>query len=259
MRTRRQRMGQHFLGDGRVARAIADALPAVPARVIEIGPGRGALTRPLLARFPIVRAVELDDALAGALGRALGHPPGLEVRHGDAVTADLDELAGGGLWSLAGNLPYSVATPIIRRVVRRGDLFGEAVVMVQLEVAQRLTARPGGGGRGLLTVEVEACADAELLFGVPARCFSPPPRVASAVVRLRLRPPAALPGRLDGALRIAAAAFTHRRKKLANALVDVVPEGGAAAVLTAAGIDPNRRAEELDLAEWLALAEAFGV
>ena len=102
VRSRRQRMGQHFLTDRRVARAIADALPAAPPRVVEIGPGRGALTRPLLARFPRVRALELDEALARALPRALSSPEGLEVVTGDAVTADLDELGAGGPWSPAG-------------------------------------------------------------------------------------------------------------------------------------------------------------
>jgi 16S rRNA (adenine1518-N6/adenine1519-N6)-dimethyltransferase len=250
-------MGQHFLTDRRVARAIADALAAAPPRVIEIGPGRGALTRPLLARFPSVRALELDDALARALPRALGSPEGLEVIAGDAVTADLDELAAGGPWSLAGNLPYSVGTPIVRRVIRRGDLFADVVVMVQLEVAERLTAGPGGRGRGLLSVEVEAYAAAELLLGVPARCFAPPPRVASAVVRLRPRPLAALPRGLDAALSLAGAAFTHRRKTLPNALAGVAPAAALAAALAVAGIEPRRRAEELALAEWLALAAAL--
>ena len=257
MRSRRQRMGQHFLRDTRIAQAIVDALPALPARVVEVGPGRGALTRPLLARFPRVRAVELDGALARALPGALGSPAGLEVVAADAVTADLDELAPAGPWSLAGNLPYSVGTPIVRRVARRGDLFAAAVVMVQLEVARRLVAPPGGRDRGLLTVEVEACAAAELLFTVPPHCFAPPPRVTSAVVRLRLLPPAQHPPMLDAALRLAGAAFTHRRKKLANALADAVAAGSAGAAFAAAGIAPGARAEDLALADWLALAAAL--
>ena len=150
MRTRRQRMGQHFLRDARVARAIVDALPAEPARVVEIGPGRGALTRPLLARFPLVRAVELDAALAGALEGALGSPAGLEVVIGDAASADLDDLAAAGPWSLAGNLPYSVGTPIVRRVVRRGAPLVAAGVVVEREVANPRAARARGRARGLV-------------------------------------------------------------------------------------------------------------
>jgi 16S rRNA (adenine1518-N6/adenine1519-N6)-dimethyltransferase len=250
-------MGQHFLGDARVARAIAGALPDAPPRVVEIGPGRGALTRPLLDRFPRVRALELDGTLARDLPRAVGSPAGLEVIAGDAVAADLDALAADGPWLVAGNLPYSVATPIVRRLVRRGDLFAEIVVMVQLEVAERLTAGPRGRGRGLLSVEVEGFAAAELLFRVAPRCFAPPPRVASAVVRLRPRPPDAVPARIGDALRLAGAAFTHRRKALANALAGSAPAAALAAALAAAGIDPRRRAEELALTEWLALAAAL--
>ena len=257
MRTRRQRMGQHFLRDHRVAQAIVAALPDEPARVIEVGPGRGALTRPLLARFPRVRAIELDGALAQALPGALGAPAGLEVVSGDAVDADLDELASGGPWLLAGNLPYSVGTPIVRRVLRRGDLVTAAVVMVQLEVARRLVAGPGGRDRGLLTLEVEGYAAAELLFTVPPRCFAPPPQVTSAVVRLRVKRLDEHPPWLDGALRLAAAAFTHRRKQLGNALAGAVPPAALAPALACAGIDPGVRAEELTLARWLALAAAL--
>jgi len=248
-------MGQHFLRDARVAQAIVDALPAAPPRVVEIGPGRGALTRPLLARFPRVRAVELDRALAAALPPALGSPAGLEVMAADALEVDLDALASGGPWVLAGNLPYSVGTAIVRRVVRRGDLFPVAVVMVQLEVARRLTAGPGGRDRGLLSLEVEGCAEAELLLTVPARCFAPSPEVTSAVVRLRPRPPDRRPAHLDAALALAATAFTHRRKKLANALAGTFPGGGAE--LAAAGIGAGARAENLTLAQWLALAAAL--
>jgi 16S rRNA (adenine1518-N6/adenine1519-N6)-dimethyltransferase len=258
VRSRRQRMGQHFLRDHRVAQAIVEALPAgEPARAIEVGPGRGALTRPLLARFPHVRAIELDHALAQALPAVLGAPAGLEMVLADAVTADLEVLASGGPWLLAGNLPYSVGTPIVRRVIRRGDLVTAAVVMVQLEVARRLVACPGGRDRGLLTLEVEGYAEAELLFTVPPRCFAPPPRVVSAVVRLRIRRPDEHAPLLEAALRLAAAAFTHRRKKLPNALAGAVPPEALAPALGRAGVDPGARAEDLALAQWLALAAAI--
>ena len=259
MRSRRQRLGQHFLRDRGIARAIADALRGDPPRVIEVGPGRGALTAPLLARFPKVRAIELDERLAAALPASLGSPAGLEVEVGDATTVDLDRVAAGGPWQLAGNLPYSVGTPIVRRVIRRGDLFRYAVVMVQLEVARRLVAPPGGGDRGLLTLEVEGCCTAaELLLAVPAGCFAPPPRVASAVVRLAIGSPGTRAPALAAALELAAAAFTHRRKQLANALVGAGDRAGLAAACAAAAIDPSARAEDLTLAQWLALAAALG-
>ena len=253
VRTRRQRLGQHFLRDAATARAIAAALSREPRRVLEIGPGRGALTRPLLERFGTVRCVELDGRLAAALKARLGDPPGLEVLCGDALAEDLEELAGGGPWQVAGNLPYSVATPLVRRLLPRRDLFTCLVVMVQLEVARRLVAPAGTGERGLLSLEAEAHARGEVLFTVPPGRFSPPPKVMSGVVRLELRPPAAEPEVLDRALALASRAFSHRRKKLANALGGRAADERAAAC-AAAGVDPGARPQDLDLASWVALA-----
>lgn len=256
MRTRRQRLGQHFLRDPGTARALSAALADAPPRVLEIGAGKGDLTRSLLERFSSVRSVELDARLAAALPGRLGNPANLEVRHGDGLALDLDELAEGGPWQVAANLPYSVGTPILRRLLPRHDLFTVLVVMVQLEVARRLVAPPGGAGRGLLTIEAEAHARAELLFTVPPRCFSPP-RVTSAVVCLTLHPLPAPAGTVERALEIASAAFTHRRKKLANALASVGTPEEIASGLTAAGVDANLRPQDLGFGLWLALAKAL--
>jgi 16S rRNA (adenine1518-N6/adenine1519-N6)-dimethyltransferase len=257
VRTRRQELGQHFLRDPGTARAIVAALADEPPRVLEIGPGRGALTRALLERFPRVCAVELDGRLAAALAERLGDPAGLEVRRGDGLNLDLDELAEGGPWQVAANLPYSVGTPILRRLLPRHDVLTVVVVMVQLEVAHRLVAAPGGAKRGLLTLETETHARAGLLFTVPPRCFSPPPRVTSAVVRLALHAPPAAPAVVERALALASAAFTHRRKKLANALASVAPSGVIAAALATLGADGGVRPQDVPLAFWLALAEAL--
>jgi 16S rRNA (adenine1518-N6/adenine1519-N6)-dimethyltransferase len=257
LRTRRQRLGQHFLRDAEVARAIVGALADEPPRVLEIGPGRGALTRPLLERFRRVRAVEMDFSLAGSLAQRLSFPENLEVRQGDALALDLDELAEEGPWQVAANLPYAVATAILRRLIARGDLFPILVVMLQWEVAQRIVAPEGSAARGLLTVEVEARAEAELLLSVPPRCFSPPPRVTSAVVRLASRPPSAPADVVARALELAAAAFTHRRKKLANALASTARPGEIAAALAAVGTAGGARAQELPLEQWLAIAAAL--
>jgi len=257
VRTRRQRLGQHFLHDQRTAAAIVAALAPDPPRVLEIGPGRGALTRLLVERFERVRAVEVDVALAAMLPKRLGSPPNLEVNQGDALAADLEGLAAGGPWQVAANLPYSIGTPILRRLLPRHDLFTRFVVMVQLEVANRLVAPPGGASRGLLTLETDAHADAALLFTVPGRCFAPPPRVTSAVVRLVLRPPPAPEAALARALELASGAFSHRRKQLANALAGTVGAGAVAAALAEAGIAPGARPQELSLGEWLALARAW--
>lgn len=251
-------MGQHFLRDRNVARRIVDALPSAPPRVLEVGPGRGALTAPLLERFPTVRAVEFDGALAAGLTTRLGRPPGLEVIHGDALTGDLDGLAAGGPWLVAANLPYSVGTGILRRLLRRPELFADVVVMVQLEVARRLTAPPGSAARGVLTVEVELAADSAFLFEVSPRCFDPPPRVVSAVVRLTPRPAGGvLPAHAERALALASTAFTHRRKKLANALASEGLAEAIGSVLERSGIAPDRRPQDLSCTQWLDLARAL--
>ncbi len=257
MRTRRQRLGQHFLSDFGTARAIVAALAPEPARVLEIGPGRGALTRALLERFPVVRALELDERLARGLAARLGGPPGLEVRHADALADDLDALAGDGPWQAAGNLPYSVGTPIVRRLLPRRDLFTRVVVMVQLEVARRLVAPPASRERGLVSLETEAWSEAELLFTVPPGRFAPPPKVMSAVVRFDLRQCAAPADELRGALDLGAEAFSHRRKKLAHALAAVAPPGAVTAALAAAGVDPGVRPQDLALSDWLRLARVL--
>ncbi len=253
VRTRRQRLGQHFLRDAATARAIVAALADEPPRVLEIGPGRGALTRPLVERFATVRAVELDGALAAGLART----ERLEVRHADALTADLDELAGGGPWQVAANLPYSVGTAIVRRLLPRHDLFTALVVMVQHEVALRMVAPPGGRDRGLLTLEAEAWGRASLLFTVPPERFAPPPKVNSAVLRIELRPPHVPVAAIARALALAAVAFAQRRKKIANALAAVAVAEELAAALRFAGVDPGARPQELGMEAWFALALAL--
>jgi 16S rRNA (adenine1518-N6/adenine1519-N6)-dimethyltransferase len=257
MRSQRQRLGQHFLVDRGVARDIATCLPEVPAQVIEIGPGKGALTSHLLERFPRVRAIELDERLAGSLSARLGRPPGLEVLRSDALSVGLEELAAGGPWSVAGNLPYSVGTPIIRRLLPRCDLFSSLVVMVQQEVAERLVAAPGSSARGLLTLEVEAFSRAELLFTVSRRCFEPPPKVTSAVVRLVLTPPEVDRSTPRRALALAATAFTHKRKKLGNALAAAVVRTDLLEAADRAGVSLDQRPQELSLMHWFALAIAL--
>jgi 16S rRNA (adenine1518-N6/adenine1519-N6)-dimethyltransferase len=255
VRTRRQRLGQHFLRDSQVARDVALALPTSPPRVLEVGPGRGALTRELLARFPHVRAVELDAELAAGLPGRLSSPDGLEVWHADALADDLEVLGAGGPWLVAANLPYAVATPIVRRFIHRHGLFPHLVVMVQQEVAERMVAPAGSARRGLLTLEVECFSWARLLFTVPPGAFAPPPKVHSAVVSLATHGPEGGEESARAALALAARAFTHRRKKVTTALRGngtVVAE-----VLDEAGYDRGARPQELSLAAWRVLATAL--
>ena len=250
-RPKRHRLGQNFLVDGEVAEKIVALLDDVPPRVLEIGPGRGALTEPLLDRFDRVLALELDENLALPLRKRFGGL-GLEVRHGDALTIDLDALvAGERRWQVASNLPYSVGSALLRRLMPRHDLFTRLVVMLQREVALRVVAEPAGSGHGLLALERAAFADARLLFDVPPRAFRPRPKVVSSVLQLELRPPPSTPEDLECALAIAARALTRPRKMLGNALRGVVE----AERIEEAGLDPSARPGTVSLEGWLCLAE----
>ena len=257
MRSKRRRLGQNFLVDTDVANRIVELLADEPAQVLEIGPGRGALTEPLLNRFDRVRALELDEALAPPLEQRFGSR-GLEVILADALTAPLDEIAGGdGRWQIASNLPYSVGTAILRRLMSRHDLFTRLVVMLQREVADRVVAEPGEGNHGFMALERAAWAEAHLAFTVHPRAFRPVPKVTSAVVLLELRPPVADPRDIERALKLAGSALTKPRKMLSNAL------GGRANgdQIEAACLDPKARPGELTLDDWLRLAavQAEGV
>ncbi len=251
-RPKRRRLGQNFLVDPGVAGKIVRQLDDAPARVLEIGPGRGALTAPLLERFGRVVALELDPALVPGLRERFGGA-GLDIHHGDALTDDLTPLLGGDRpWQLASNLPYAVGTAILRRLMPRHDLFSRLVVMLQREVAYRVVARPGDRAHGLMALERAAWAEADVAFHVSPHAFRPRPKVTSTVLVLRPHPPVVDPALLARALGIASAALTRPRKTLANALR---PRFDADAV-RGAGLDPQRRPGTLELGEWCRLAEA---
>lgn len=249
-RSRRRRLGQNFLVDTDVAQRIVGLLLDEPPRVLEIGPGRGALTEPLIDRFGRVRALELDEPLVTPLKERFGNR-GLEVTHTDALNVALDEVVGENVpWQVASNLPYSVGTAILRRLMPRHDLFSRLVVMLQQEVALRVVAEPGDGNHGLMALERAARADGWIAFEVHPRAFRPVPKVTSAVVVLDLRPPEADPGDIARALELAGLALTKPRKMLPNAL------GGRANgdQIEAANLDPKARPGELTLDDWLRLA-----
>lgn len=249
-RPKRRRLGQNFLVDEDVAQRIVDLLDNEPKRVIEIGPGRGALTEPLLDRFERVRALELDEPLVQPLEDRFGDR-GLEVIHTDALAVPLDEVAGGeGSWQVASNLPYSVGTAILRRLMPRHDLFSRLVVMLQHEVALRVVAEPGEGNHGLMALERAAWTDARFAFTVDPRAFRPVPKVTSAVIVLEPRPPAASVPELRNALGLAARALTRPRKMLSNAAGKAL----TAEKIEAAGLDPKKRPGEIDLDGWLRLS-----
>ncbi len=237
-----------------MARRIVEQLADEPPRVVEIGPGRGALTGWLLDRFERVVALEVDAGLLRPLeerfaGRAL------DLHHADALTEELEPLLGGERpWQLAANLPYSVGTPILRRLLPRHDLFTRLVVMLQREVAVRLVAPPGHREHGLLALERAAWAEARIAFDVGPRAFRPRPRVVSSVVVVDLRPPAVPPGELPGALRLAAHALRRPRKMLRSAVRPLASEQA----LEEAGLDPQARPGTVSLEGWLRLARVTG-
>ena len=243
-------LGQHFLVDAERAAAMVASLGARPGMVVEIGPGRGALTFGLAAAASRLLAIEKDPRLAAALRRAFAGRERVEVRCADALEEDLSACPAG--FRLVGNLPYAVATPLLLRWMRLGAHVADLTVMVQREVARRLAAPPGDPARGRLSVLAQLLLTAEPLFDLGPECFDPPPRVVSSALRLAPRPrPALGAAELPGFERLVARAFARRRKTLRNNLPEL-----PAAAWDAAGIDPGRRAETLSVAEFLRLRAA---
>lgn len=256
----RKRFGQHFLSDRRLLGRIADSLQATPAdTVIEIGPGRGALTEQLLERAGRVIAVEVDRDLAALLRErwgALGAER-FSVVQGDVLEQDLGALAGGP-YLLIGNVPYNITTPILFHAMKRPRP-ERAVYLVQREVAERVIAGAGDEAYGALSVNVQALARAELLFGVPAKAFDPPPKVESAVLRITPRAdPVVAPEEEESFRVLVQGAFGLRRKQLRRVLRTLwsLDADRADAALRRAGIDPEARPETLGAPEFAALLRA---
>jgi 16S rRNA (adenine1518-N6/adenine1519-N6)-dimethyltransferase len=249
-------LGQNFVADPNTVRRIA-RLAGLSAgdRVLEIGAGLGSLTLALAETGAQVVAVETDRHLVPVL-RSVVEPAGVEVVEGDALTLDVASLLaerGAGPWSLVANLPYNVATPLVLRTLTQVAAVTRLLVMVQREVGERMAAAAGESGYGAVSVRVAYFARAEVVGRVPASVFIPRPRVESVLVRLVRHPsPAVDPAlvsyeRLDAVVR---AGFGQRRKMLRRSLAGVVDPDAFAR----AGIRPEARAEELDIAAWGRLA-----
>ncbi len=259
-------LGQHFLRDDAVARRIVELVAPTPRDlVVEIGPGRGALTEPLARVAGRLLALEVDESLAARLKERFAHSPHVEIRPADArrfAYAGLRDLCPdpAGRVLVVGNLPYSVAKPILMALVEAGGAIDEMALMLQKEVAERIAAGPGSKVYGALSVLTQVACDVTLPFAVPPGAFSPPPKVDSAVIHLRVlsTPPVAIadPGRFTAIVR---AAFGQRRKSLPNALAAGLglSVDRARGLVSSAGIDPGRRAETLSLSEFARLAEGF--
>ena len=247
----RKRLGQHFLADPNLVERIVRTAAVSPGDlVVEIGAGTGTLTRALAEAGGRVVAYEIDRGLEPVLAETLRGCT-VEVRFEDATRVDLAAALPGGPWTLVANLPYNVGTPLLLDVLRHVPQVTRMVVMVQRQVADRLTAAPGGKSYGLPSVVAQLHAEVRLGFSVPASVFFPVPDVESAVVAMaRIEPPAMV----DRALDLAAAAFNQRRKMLRRSLAGALSD--AEAVLARAGVDPAGRAEELEPGAYVRLAEA---
>jgi 16S rRNA (adenine1518-N6/adenine1519-N6)-dimethyltransferase len=254
----KKRFGQHFLTDPRLLARIADAVQATSSDVVlEIGPGRGALTAQLLERAGTVIAIEVDRDLAPLLAERWKDEPKFRLVEGDVLQQDLGALAAGP-YLLAGNVPYNITTPILFHAMRRPRP-ARAVYLVQREVADRIVAPAGSEAYGALSVNVQALARAELLFGVAARAFSPPPKVESAVVRLIPRDDPVVSAEEEEPYRLLVqGAFGLRRKQLRRVLRTLwsLDAEAADAVLARAGLDGELRPEVLTPEQFAALLRA---
>ena len=251
--------GQNFLTDRSVPVRIADACGAdTDTGVVEIGPGIGCLTEQLAMRAGGVLAFEVDDRLRPVLAVTLAPYENIEVVFRDVMEADLAEEISRSLpfsrHLLCANLPYSITTPVLRRILESG-CFSSAVVMVQREVAERICAGPGEKEYGAFTLLVQWYARAELLFEVGPGSFMPQPKVSSAVVRLTMRegPPFQTDEKLM--FRLIRAAFNMRRKTLVNALSGIYDREDVRAALSACGFSETIRGEALSLEDFCTLAD----
>lgn len=252
----RKRFGQHFLHDPGIIGRILDAIaPAPGQRVVEVGPGRGALTWGLLARAGSIDTIEIDRDLAGALMADPRAKSGLRVLIEDALDTDFERLRGSGAQlRIVGNLPYNISTPLLFHLLRQRAAVADMHFMLQREVVDRMVAAPGTKAYGRLTVMLAAYAAVERLFDVGPGAFQPPPKVWSAIVRLRPSVTPLFEIGSGGALqRLVGAAFSHRRKTLRNGLKGLLTP----AEIVECGVDPSLRPEVIAAPDFGRLATHF--
>ena len=249
----RKRFAQHFLVDAGVVDAILHAIgPTDRDTIVEIGPGQGAITAPLLARAGKLQVIELDRDLAGALRDRYSTEPKLTIHEGDALRFDFSTL-GDGL-RIVGNLPYNISTPLLFHLLEYREQIIDMHFMLQKEVVDRMAAGPGSRAYGRLGIMLGCFFHIEKLFTVDRQAFDPPPEVTSAIVRLVPLPAGSYDIRDATRLsQLVATAFSQRRKTVRNALRQVTDE----AMLESVGIDPALRPEAIAIAEYVRLANAL--
>lgn len=258
-----KRFGQNFLISDRVVSGIADGCGASPEDgVLEIGPGIGVLSTALCERYKKVVSVEIDKKMISVLGETMAGFDNFELINDDILNVDLNGLIAGHFpgmrVTVCANLPYYITSPIIMRLLESGAPFDNVTVMIQREVADRLTAAPGTPDYGSITPVVLYYAETEKLMSVPAGCFYPAPKVDSVVLRMRLRRLPEYEPR-DRALmfRLIHYAFLQRRKTLYNALSSdkTLDRNAVASAISRAGLDPRVRGEALSLGDYRRLAD----
>jgi len=247
-------LGQNFLIDRNVAKKIVRTLELKRSdRVVEVGPGKGALTSFLLEELDALTAIEIDDVLSASLREKIG--PNLKVIHRDVLEVDLPALAGelGGKVRIVGNIPYNITSPILFWIIDSSQHVDDCTLMMQREVAERLVAKPRTKEYGILSIFAQYYARPEFRFTVPAGAFQPPPEVVSAVISLDFRQRHSPPASDDSFFRLLVrSVFGQRRKTLRNGLRGM---GIPAERLGQIPGDFNRRPEELTVSEFVALAD----
>ena len=261
-----KRLGQNFLVDKQVVERIVNALnPTAGETIIEIGPGKGALTERLIERSERLIAIEFDRTLGPALAQRFIQQANFKLLQADALQSNFCEaIAPAKTARVVANLPYNISTAILQHLITQRSCLSEMLLMLQKEVVERITAAPGSTDRGYLTVLVEAFCRAEKLFDVPSQSFRPAPKVWSSVVQLKVTNEHSVKDE-DLFRQIVSAGFAQRRKTILNNLRNA-PEplqtrlkqhGGASIVLCVAEIELQRRAETLTVPEWLQIANAM--
>ena len=257
----RKRFGQHFLEPAWVAKVVDAIAPSPDDTVLEIGPGRGALTSALAPRVRRIVAVEIDRDLARELPARV--PANVTVVTGDFLDLDLEQVLRDAPAPLrvAGNLPYNVSSPILFRLLDAADegrRFRDATLMLQKEVADRLVAQPGTSGYGVLAIQIGLLADVTRLLNLPPGAFRPAPTVTSALVAVRFRPARSDVGNRATFERLVRAVFLQRRKTVLNALRPVATSLGRQAeqLIETAGLNPKLRPESLTIEDFARLSRA---